>query len=42
VWDELDMARDYMTTTLRPAWERAGITPPTGVPVSWPVHNLVL
>ena len=40
VWDELDTARDFMTTTLRPAWARAGVTPPSGPPINWPLHKI--
>jgi hypothetical protein len=41
-WDDLDTARDYITTTVRPAWERAGVTPPDTMPINWPLHKLFI
>jgi hypothetical protein len=39
VWDDADTARAFVTSTVRPAQEKAGVTPAGGPPVVWEVHN---
>jgi hypothetical protein len=41
VWDDMDAARAFTESTLRPAQERAGVSPPPGPPVTWEVHQIV-
>ncbi len=42
VWENQDLARQFMTQKLRPAQEAHGITPPSTPPVIWPLHSLVV
>jgi hypothetical protein len=40
VWSDVDTARAFVTTTLRPAQDRAGVPPGMPSMVSWDLHNL--
>lgn len=42
VWDDMDTAGAFVTTTLRQAYEKVGVAPPNSPPVTWTVHDLVV
>jgi hypothetical protein len=42
VWEDEERFQAFITGTLAPARDRAGVPAPTSPPLVWPLHNLLL